>query len=125
MQDRFAMCTNLFIQAILTNLNQATHLKSITLSHCNYIDPTHNVFHTLLLFVKRRVSANAKLEEVCVICRENTQWPEFLNIPQWEFIKGGQVIRIGLPITIGNTSDRYRNSVQVPALIQKTYPLYT
>ena len=69
----FAMCTNSFIQTVLTDLNRATRLKSITLSHCDYPDPTYDVFHALLLFAKRRVSANAKLEEVRVICRENAQ----------------------------------------------------
>ena len=65
------MCINSVIRTALTNTNRVTRLESITLSHCDYPGPTYDGFRALF-FAKRRVSANAKLEEVRVVCREHS-----------------------------------------------------
>ena len=117
----FAMCSNSFIQAVLTNLNQTTSLKSITLSHCDHPDPTYDVFHALLLFAKRRVSANAKLEEVRVVCRENTQRPEFLDRGLSKAVKSFSLVHQS-PLETRRTDIEIQR--RFPAYIQKTYPLY-
>jgi len=118
----FAMCTNSFIQTVLTDLNRATRFKSITLSHCDYPDPTYDVFHALLLFAKRRVSANAKLEEVRVICRENAQRPEFLDRRLSKVVKSFALVHQS-PLETRQTNIEIQR--RFPASIQKTYPLYT
>ena len=114
----FAMCSNSFIQAVLTNLNRATHLKSITLSHCDNPDPNHDVSRAVFLFAKRRESANSKLEEVRVICRASARRMEFLDRSLSQVVKSFVVV---------HQSTR-RTDIEVrrkfPASIQKTYPLY-
>ena len=117
----FAMCTSSFIQTVLTNLDHATGLKSITLSHCDCPDPTHDVFHALLLFAKRRLSTNAKLEEVRVICRTNAQRPEFLDRRLSKVVKSFALVHQS-PLETRRTKIEIQR--RFLASIQKTYPLY-
>ena len=118
----FAMCANFLIQAILPNLNRAVLLKRITLSHCDHPDPSHDIFHALLLFAKRRVSINAKLEEVRVVCRPYAQRPEFLDRRLSKAV--GSFALVYQP-----PSETRQTNIEIerrfPASIQKTYPLYT
>ena len=113
----FAMCTNSLIQAALSSLNRATHLKSITLSHCDNPDPTH----ILLLFAKGRILVGAKLEEIRVVCRTNAQRTGFLDHRLSKVARSFALVHQSL-------SETRRTSVEIkrsfPALIRKTYPLY-
>ena len=117
----FAMCTNSVIHVVLSNLNRAVHLKSITLSHCDQPDPTHEVFHALLLFAKGRVYTDAKLEEICIICRSNAPRTGFLDRRLSKVVKSFPLVHQS-PLEIRRTNIEIRRSF--PASMWKTYPLY-
>jgi hypothetical protein len=117
----FAMCTSPVIQVILSNLNRAAHLKSITLSHCDRPDPTHEIFHALLLFAKCRISINAKLEEIRVICRTNAQRTGFLDHRLSKVAKSFALVHQS-PSEIRRTDIEIQRGF--PASVRKTYPLY-
>ena len=117
----FAMCTNSVIQVVLPNLNQAAHLKSITLSHCDQPDPTHEVFHALLLFAKGRISIDAKLEEIRIFCRTNAQRTGFLDRKLSKVAKSFALVHQS-PWEIRRTNIEIQRAF--PASMQKSYPLY-
>ncbi|KAF9649563.1 hypothetical protein BDM02DRAFT_3186196 [Thelephora ganbajun] len=120
-QVTFAMCTNTIIQVVLSNLDRATHLKSITLSHCDHPDPTRDIFRALLLFAKGRISVDAKLEEIRVICRVNAQRTELLDRMLSKVVKSFVLVRQS-PWEMRRTNIEIQRSF--PASIQKTCALY-
>ena len=117
----FAMCTSPIIQTVFSNLNPATHLKSITLSYCDHPDPTHDLFHALPLFAKGRIRADTKLEEIRIICEENVQRTGSLD---------RKLSKVAKSFTFVHQSplETRRTNIEIqrvfPASIRKTYPLY-
>jgi len=116
-----AMCTNSVIHAALSNFDRATHLKSITLSHCDHPDPTHEIFHALLLLAKGRIPIDAKLEEIRVICRTNAQRTGFLDHRLSKVVKSFALVHQS-PWEIRRTDIEIQRGF--PASMRKTYPLY-
>jgi len=118
----FAMCTNSLVQAILSNLNPVAHLKYINLSHCDHPDPTHEIFHALLLFAKGRKSMDAKLEEIRVVCRAPPQRPGFLDLWLSQVVKSFVLVH-------QSPSEARRTNIEIrrdfPASIRKTYSLHS
>ena len=113
----FAMCTNSVIQVVLSHLNWATHLKSITLSHCDHPDPTHEIFHALHLFARGRVSADSKLEEIRIVCRTNAQRTRFLDHRLAKVVKSFATVHQS-PLETGRTNIEIHRGF--PASIRRT-----
>ena len=113
----FAMCTNSIIQIVLSNLNWATHLKGVTLSHCDHPDPTHDVFHTLLLFARGRILIGPKLEEIRIVCRTNAQRTGFLDHRLAKLVKSFTIVHQS-PSETGRTNIEIHRGF--PASIRKT-----
>ena len=59
------MCTNSVVQTVLSNINRASPLESMTLLHCDHPDHAPRVVNTLPS-VKGRLLVNSGLE-VCVV----------------------------------------------------------
>jgi len=116
----FAMCTNSIIQAVLSSLNRAIHLKSITLAHCDQPDPTYGIF-CALHFAMGRTYIDAKLEEIRVIYGAKLQWNESLYPGLSGAVNSFALIH-------QSPSETRRTNIEIqrgfPASIQKTYPLF-